>query len=749
MPFGALTLQPGVNVEKTPLALRTGISKSQFIRFRDQLVQKQGGWQRFYPFAVGGIPRNMTAWQDTGGNTYLGIGTTTKLAVITNNTLQDISPQIFVSNFAPYISVSAGSNVVNIIDTNINNPTVNDSVLFNTPVTQGGIILFGLYPITQVTGTNSYQIQAATNATTSETNPTFTNASTGAGSSVLHFLAVPAWVTIGMVVSDITVASIPANTVVTGTTGTTVTLNNNVTGSGVGNGDGILFSSIPEFTTINGSATVLVTLIGHGLSPSGTALFQIPTTGNGVTISGAYSALTVPSPNTFTISASTQATASGSFVMNGGQVQLIYKIAQGPPPLGLGYGLGGYGTGGYGTGSSVSNQTGPDIASASWTSGNWGSILLANPINDGIYYWQPGSGFQTASLISSAPVYNAGIFISNTEQIVIAYGSSVSVGLGVQQQPLLVQWSDVGNFFQWTVSSTTQAGNFTLPSGSKIVGGLAVANQNLLWTDTDLWAMNYVGPPNVFGFTKIGSGMGLSSPHAILQMRGAIAWMGPSNFFVYSGGVPNVIPCPVWDAVFQNLNTSYLSNICALPNTPFNEIGWAYPSSSSVSGENDSYVRMNILEPGAPWDYGAYNRSAWIDQSVLGNPIGTSSSGIVYLHEGSPDADGNPLISSFTTGDFYIDEGEQFVFIDQIMPDFKWGTFSGSPNAQVSLTFNVSNFPGDTPTQYGPYTVNQQTEYLSVRFRGRLVSVTVQSSDLGSFWRIGSIKFRFQPSGRR
>ena len=680
MAFGSVTLTPGVNVERTPLALRSGISSSQLIRFRDQLVQKYGGWQRYFPVSVGGIPRNLVSWEDTNSNLYLGIGTTSKFAIISGGNLSDISPQTLLSNFAPNFSTVLGSNLVNVSDTNITNVTVNDCVFFNTPVTVGGIVLSGLYPIIQITGASSYEIQATTNAT----------ATVSSGGAV------------------------------------------------------------PTFTTLSGSSIVTVNFASHGLSVSNTALFQIPTTGNGVTISGAYTALTVPNANSFTVAVNSQATTSGTLSMNSGNAQINYIIALGPPPLGAGYGLGGYGLGGYGTGTLGSNQTGTDLAAANWTSGNWGSIVIMCPLNGGIYYWQPGSGFQTASLISAAPFYNAGIFISNTQQIVVAYGSSVPVGLGVQQQPLLVQWCDVSNFFQWTASSTTQAGNFVLSSGSKIVGGLAVANQNLLWTDIDLWAMNYVGPPNVFGFNKIGAGMGLAGPHAIQQLRGAIFWMGTSNFFVYSGGSPNVIPCPVWDFVFQNLNTAYIQNVCALPNTPFNEIGWAFPSLASVSGENDSYVKMNILEPGAPWDYGSLNRSAWIDQSVLGNPIGTSSGGVVYLHETTNDADGSPMSSSFTTGDFYMAEGQQFVFVDQVIPDFKWETFTGTTSAQIQVTFNVSNFPGDTPTQYGPYTVTSTTEYISTRFRGRLMSVTVQSSDLGSFWRLGKILYRYNPSvGRR
>ena len=123
--------------------------------------------------------------------------------------------------------------------------------------------------------------------------------------------------------------------------------------------------------------------------------------------------------------------------------------------------------------------------------------------------------------------------------------------------------------------------------------------------------------------------------------------------------------------------------------------------------------------------------------------------GFIYQHETTNDADGSPLNASFTTGEFYLEEGENFVIVDQILPDFKWSTFTGGTSAQIILTFNITNFPGDTPITYGPYTVTQATEYLSVRFRGRLMSITVQSNDLGSFWRLGSCKYRYAPSGRR
>ena len=678
MAFGSVTLVPGINVERTPTLLRAGYSQSSLIRFRDGLAQKLGGYTRYYQFPVAGVPRDMHAWQDLNLNTHLAIGTTTQLDVISSNVLQDITPQQLISDFTPGIATTINTPIIDIADPNITNVTVDDAVFFNVPVSIGGLILDGLYQITEITGASSYQITAPTSAT--------------ATSAVSH---------------------------------------------------------IPIFTTTNGSSLVSVNFVAHGLVVGDTFVFAIPTTGNGVTIDGAYKVITVVGVDDFKIAVNTQATAGGSFTMNSGKVELVYYIALGPPPVGSGFGLGGFGLGGFGTGTATSAQTGTEITATDWTSDNWGEILLANPRGGGIYFWDPTGGFANASLVSSAPLFNNGIFVSMSQQILVAYGSTVHEGVGFQQQPNLVQWSDVGNFFEWNATAATQAGNFTIPIGSEITAGIAVSNQNLIWTDLDLWAMNYIGPPDVFGFNKIGSGMGAASSHSIQQFRGSVYWMGKTNFYGYTSNGAAALPCSVWDQVFQNLNTSFLQNIRAMPNTPYNEVGWFYPSAASSNGECDSYVKMNVTEPGAPWDYGLLARSAWIDQTVLGMPIGASPSSIIYQHEVSPNADGQPLVASFTTGMFYLAEGEDFAFVDQIIPDFRWSVITGGASAQIMMTFNVTNFPGDTPVVYGPYVVTQATEYISVRFRGRLMSITVSSADLNSFWRIGKITYRYGPAGRR
>jgi hypothetical protein len=683
MPFGGVRLVPGVNVERTTTLNEAGYSASQLIRWRDGLAQKYGGWSAFYPLAVAGVPRDLHAWEDLNQIGHLGVGTTVQLAVISEGDIQDITPRAFLSNFAPNFTTTIGSPLVEVTDPNLTSVvTTFDSIFFNTPVSVGGIILSGLYPIEVVTGATKYKVRAATNATAAVANA----------------------------------------------------------------------GAVPSFTTVNASSVVTVTIANHALlavAPENTIVFPIPTTGNGVTVDGLYNVATVLTANTFTIQSNTQANAAGSFSMNAGNAQILYYITLGPPPVGSGYGLGGYGLGGYGTGVVPNVLSGTSITASDWTQDNWGQILLACPKDGGIYYWDPTGGFLNANLISSGPPFNTGMFVSTSAQILIAFGSTITEQIGVLQDPLLVQWSDSGNFFDWTPTDTNLARNFRIPIGSRIVAGLPVSNQNLIWTDLDLWVMNFIGFPNVYGFNKIGAGAGAASLHAIQQLRGGVYWMGKSNFYRYAGNGVEVMECPVWDVIFQNLNTAFIDNVRSMPNTAFNEIGYLYPSTASVSGENDSYVKFNITEPSKPWDYGLLARSAWTDQNVFGPPLAAVPSGLIYQHETTNDAAGQPMEWSYTTGYFRIAEGEEYAFVDRWLPDFKFGEFGQSQNAQIQMSFNVVNFPGDVPVTYGPYLVDRTTQYVTTRFRGGLASITVSGSDLGSFSRLGYVRYRYSPMGRR
>lgn len=506
---------------------------------------------------------------------------------------------------------------------------------------------------------------------------------------------------------------------------------------------------LPFFSTSSGSANITVTLPNNGFQPI-SGLFQqfiAPTTVGtslSIVVQGKYQIASVLDSTSFIINSAVLASTTASATMNGGNAQLVYYVTLGPYVAGSGFGAGGFGSGGFGTGSGVAGIAGTPITTTDWTQDNWGEILLACPKDGPIYAWSNDFGFQNAQVINQAPFFNGGIFVAMPQQILVSWRSVQASGV---QDPLIVRWSNQGDYTNWTVSNQTTAGSFHLPSGSYIVGGIQCPQFALISSDIELWSMTYVGGVVIFNFTKVGTGCGWISSHACGILAGNPYWMSGSNFYTLGAGGVAPIPCSVWDQVFQNLSVANQSKVRVAVNSAFNEIAWFYPSANST-GENDSYVKVHIEGQELEWDYGNLTRTAWTDVSILGMPIGADTSGQIYQHETGTSISGVGL-PSFQSGWWAISEGEDIPFIDLVIPDFIWGTRSGAKSAAINITFFGVNYPGDTPTAYGPYTVTQATEFINVRIRNRLMSVFVQSTNASEFWRLGKIRFRFAASGRR
>ena len=512
--------------------------------------------------------------------------------------------------------------------------------------------------------------------------------------------------------------------------------------------------AIPQFTTTSGSPTVTVTFPNHGQVAGNDIVFPIATTIGGVTISGRYIIQGITDANNFTITASVAASSSaGPTAMNGGNAQLEYSITLGPSSVGGAYGVGPYGVGGYGTGVLFPAQAGSALASADSTLDNWGELSIFCPDGGGIYFWGPASGYSNYAVIATAPAFNTGAFVSIAEQMIIAYGSTQNADIGAYQDPLLIRWCDVGDFTDWIASATNQAGSYRIPTGSKIVGGVAgPATTNYIWTDISLWAMNYIGSQFVWGFTKVADNCGLIAKHAHAELSGNVYWMGQSNFFVMSGGSVSVLPCSVWDGVYQNLSSTQKSLCHAGANTSFTEVNFFFPSNASL-GYCDTCAKFNVQEQ--TWDLvqdGAFaQRNTWIDLSILPNPIATTNSGVIYAHESGQDADINPITAWFKTGFFSLSNGQDVPFIDRIYPDFIWGEFGQAQSASLQVTIYVYRYPNPntSPKVYGPFTVSETVSFISKRMRGgHYFQLYVQSSDAGSFWRFGALKVRWAPDGR-
>jgi len=330
------------------------------------------------------------------------------------------------------------------------------------------------------------------------------------------------------------------------------------------------------------------------------------------------------------------------------------------------------------------------------------------------------------------------------QQILVAWGSVQSTGV---QDPLLIRWSNAGDYTNWTVSNQTTAGSFRLSTGSIIVGGIQCPQFALISTDIDVYTQTYVGGTVIFNHTQIGRGCGWISSHACGILSGNPFWMSNNNFFTLGANGVVPLPCTVWDQVFQNLATAYQSKVRVGVNSAFNEVGWFYPSANST-GENDSYVKVHIEGQEYEWDYGSLTRTAWTDVSILGMPLGADSSGQIWQHETGTAITGTGL-PSFQTGWWTIAEGQEIPIVDLIIPDFIFGLRSATPSASISITFFGANYPGETPTIYGPYVVTSTTQFINTRIRNRLLSALIQSNASSEFWRIGKIRFRFGRSGRR
>lgn len=683
MPFAEVQLTPGVDVENSPAGNPSGVQESNFIRWRAKLPEKRGGCTLYINQPMIGTPCDLKPWGSFQGNNYLGIATSSNIYAYnaTEDELRDISPQNYiVDSTSPLFTTTIGSQFVSIKDPLQPGVTQYDAVQFNTPVSVGGLILNGIYPVYSASLT-SYLIDVGYAATSAVTDQ---------------------------------------------------------------------LGSLPEFTTTSGLSRVLVNFpIQYqyaSLSVGDRIGFTIETVVGGIPILGTYVVSQILGASSFAFQANFSATSSETKKINGGSVYLTYWITAppGPPPT------------------TVSTLSEPEItplttpSTATYSSPNWwldgvASTLIASAQDGPIFSFSPVGGYQNLSILTGGPPYSEGAFVAMPSGQIMAWGTSDN--LDPVQSPLYIRWSDAANFNNWTIGGQSTAGFYNIPTGSKIIRGIQGPNQQFWFTDIDVYSAQYSGYPDFFSFLKIGAGCGLIAPRGVAIVNNSVFWVSQEQFFVcQAGAAPQPLPCPVWDFIFQNSTQEKLSHTICGANSLFNEIIWFFPSSNSTGNIPDAYICYNTLYN--EWDYGYLSRTAWTDQSVLGFPLAADSNGWIYQHETSYDlvtgqSGPQAINASFTTGYSRLAQGEDLLFVDWMLPDMKWGEWDGSNTASIKFTFKVTDYPGQTPRVYGPYTATQQTPYISPRFRGRFMSMTVQSDDLGSFWRLGSLRYRYAPSGRR
>lgn len=501
--------------------------------------------------------------------------------------------------------------------------------------------------------------------------------------------------------------------------------------------------AVPQFTTTNSLPKVDVLLQSHGEAVGNLFQIQVSTTVGGITMLGSYQVISVADADHFSIAPGPVASSSATGSENGGNAHIDYLVPTGvasATPL-SGYGIGDYGAGDYGLSGDSSSV---DILPLrQWFLSNWGQDLIGNYTDGPLFYWQPPVASDNIALPTGgqSPLSMHFSFVSMPQQIVVALGAET----GGVQDPNLVRWSDVADFTTWNATALNQAGSFRIPTGSRIVGGIQGPQFAFIWTDVDVWIMQYIQPPFVFGFNKIGA-TSVVSGRAVGIYASSVYWLSQNNFCVYDGNSIQVLDCSVWDQFFYNVNLAQSDKIFCAVNLAFNEVGWFYPSINS--DEVDSYVKYNVVEK--TWDYGTLARTCWIGRNVLGPPIAVDTAGLLQQHEIGHDDDGAPMISWVQSGTLDLNEGEEFTFIERIIGDF---TLEGGtpPLNRVTVLLYPQDYPNETPLPpFGPYEwSNGGPSFNIVRERARGWALRVQSTDLGVFWRLGKIRTRGSPSGHR
>ncbi len=499
--------------------------------------------------------------------------------------------------------------------------------------------------------------------------------------------------------------------------------------------------AVPVFATTAYSPTVTVTLANHGLTAS-TSSFNVPLSVSvgGVTLLGTYVVASVVDSSHFTITARTTAASTASASLNSGNAQIQYLLPSGNAvnEALVGYGIGNYGAGYYGEPNSSSSVSLMRI----WSLDHFGQDLVASPSGGQIYYWSPLTPTAPAVVVSNtAPTENNWIFVVPAVQILMALGTKDQYG---NYSPLLARWCDASDFTDWTPTVSNQAGSFQLSSGSKLVFGAANGLTLYLWTDLGVWTVTYQGLPYIFSFQEMARECGAISPNAVAIFSQGAAWLSVQGFFQLgsSGIVP--MECPVWDFYTNNVLTFQNTAITSALNTEFHEISWFFPTATGTA-----YVKWNWIEN--VWDYGTLTRTAWIDASPAGGPLGVDANGLIQQHEVGNDADGTPIVASATTGYFDVADGDDFVFVDMIIPDFV-----ASQGATVALTVLSQDYPDAQVTQDGAYLMqpNPSTgntlpvNFTTTNTRGRQVALQIASSDAGSAWRLGALRYQFRPDGK-
>jgi hypothetical protein len=530
------------------------------------------------------------------------------------------------------------------------------------------------------------------------------------------------------------------------------------------------------FATVITETKVTVNIASHGAVTNDFVTFSGAAAVGGIpaaTLNLEYQ-VTVIDGNSFTLETGVVATST---VAAGGGVAITaaFQINTGTSiyTSGKGWGAGSWGRNGWGTGTTV----GISGRIGLWTNDNFGQDLVIAQRNGGIYYWQDALGVGVRAQLLNTLATTAGfsgqyvpnqtlqVLASAVQRFVIALGANGYVP-GTPSSafdPMLVRWSDQANPYQWVPAITNQAGEFRLSHGSQIITAQITRQEILIWTDTALYSMQYLGTSYVWGFNVLMDNISMISPAAAITVNNATYWMGEEKFFVYSGRV-DTLTCTLKQYVFDDINLDQSFQVFAGLNPGFNEVWWFYCSKYSTT--IDKYVVYNYVEN--IWYSGTMARTAWLDTGIRQYPIAADYNSRLLYHEITYDDSSGPepvpIISYIQSSDFDIDDGHNFGFVWRILPDISFNgstvknptvTIEVQPRINSGTPYGTADAPVVTSAQDykapnpSVYIVQEFTGQVYTRLRGRQLAIKIASDGLGVSWTSGKHRIDVRQDGRR
>jgi len=760
MPLSKITFKPGVNRETTSYGDENGWFNSDLIRFRKGRPEKMGGWSRLSSSTIDGVGRSLHVWAALDGSKYMGLGTETKVYIEEGGAYNDITPIRATTTLGanPLTTVN-GSSVVT-VTAPAHGAVTNDFVTISGATAVNSITAAQLNKEHQLTAidSNSYTIATAGTAGSGTL--------TGGGSSVVAAYQI----------------NTGLDTVVTGTgfgaglwsglsTGySQTTLNDS---GGISDSDtSFTLTSASDFETAStttaenrtASDTTITVASTSGFPSKGTILIGSEKIRYGSISGNIFGSLTRGDDGTTAASSSSGAgvTFVGLMLIDD---ELIQYTGKSTHTINAGVARGARGTTaaahsdgvdvkeandfvGWGESSSTSASTGSNIRL--YSQDNWGEDLIFNVYDGTPFYWDKTLGLTnrattlaSQSGASDVPTITRRIMVSGADRHVVCFGCNPRND--TEQDLLMVRWSSQEAPFMWTPKVDNTSGSQRISSGSEIISAQRTRQEMLIWTDSNLHAMRFVGGDLVFSFSLIAGNVSILGPNTSVTIGDKVFWMDRENFYAYAGSV-QVVPCTVLRYVFDDINLDQSFKFFAASNRMFSEVFWFYATADST--EIDRYVKFNYTE--GTWDIGTLARTAWVDYSIHDNPraCGTSSDvNYVFIHESGDNNDGAAMTSFIESADFDLGDGEQFMFMQRLIPDID--ITSSNASASVDYIVKTRNYPGDSLATNSTNAVTSSTQQSFLRSRSRQAAIRIQSSTTNLAWTLGDLRLDLRPDGRR